>query len=53
VSGTVVLPEKTDAVTENPQVKQAGAWKKGFWFPGKCGVVEKAAVLWSEQEDAL
>lgn len=48
MSGTVVLPEKTDAVTENPQVKQVGAWKRGFRLPGKCSVVERAAVLWSE-----
>ncbi|KAK4813300.1 hypothetical protein QYF61_023451, partial [Mycteria americana] len=42
-TGTVVLPEKTDAVTENPQVKQAGARKKGFRLSGKCSVLEKAA----------
>lgn len=37
-SGAVVLPEKEDAVTDSPQVKQAGVWKKGLRLSGKCSL---------------
>lgn len=33
--GAVVPPEKTSGVTENPQVKRAGVWKKGFRLLGR------------------